>query len=79
VDLTQIDYQLFLQQRWIYLGSATLASFMKALRHKGRGKLFLRGKESWEGSGTQSPWLLRGQVLARRGVLPAVLCCLHRA
>ena len=55
VDLKQIDYKLFLQQKnktWVYLGSAENFSLgltmYKPSQGKGRRMFLQRRKESWE-------------------------------
>ena len=53
VDMKQIDYQIFLQQRWVYLGSAencnsvsaTMVSHMQVSKGQGKENSFIEGKE----------------------------------
>ena len=75
VDLKQIDCQIFLQERWIYsgsaencnLGSATMVSFRQVPAQQGEENSFIEGKGSWEGYSKQGVlWLFFGWVLARR-------------
>lgn len=55
IDLKQIDCQIFLKQRWVYLGLAEncnlrfiTMSLIKVLTYKGRRTLLQRGKGSLE-------------------------------
>ena len=56
-DLKQIDYQIFLQQRWIHLGSAencnlvsvTMVSHVQILTQQGKENTFKEGKRKLRG------------------------------
>lgn len=57
IDLKQIDCQIFLQQKWVYsgsaenhsLGSATVASFRRVPAQQGEESYFYRGKRKLGG------------------------------
>lgn len=74
VNLKQVDCQVFLQQRWIYSGSAencssesaTMVSHMQVPYCKGQRKLLQRwGKEAGRAV-EKSPRLFIGLVLSRK-------------
>ena len=56
--LPETDYHLFLQQRWVYLGSAgncrsgstTMVSHVQVSAHQGRASVFMEGKIMLEGN-----------------------------
>ena len=58
VCLRETDYHLFLQQRWVYLGSAencssgstTMVSHMQVSAHQGKANVFMEGKRMLEGN-----------------------------
>lgn len=72
-DLKQTEHQIFLQQRWVYLGSADNGNSGSAITERqvqvpeeqGKEKTLIEGKRSWEGYSNQSPWLFTGWNLAR--------------
>ena len=87
--LTQIDYQLFLQQRSAYSGSAEnwnsgsapMASHMQVPTQKGKETAFIREKGTLEGYSKQRVYgFLLAESLPGKGVflLPVRLCYQHR-
>ena len=74
VDLKQIDCQIFLQQRWLYLRSAencnsvsaTIASHMQVLTWQGKRNTFCREEKKIGRALIKSLWLFIGWVLTRR-------------
>ena len=69
VDLKQTDYQIFLQQRWVCLGSAencslesaTLVSYVQVPTRQGKENAFIEGeKEAGRAIVNMSPWLSIG-------------------
>ena len=86
VDLQWIDYQVFLQQRWVYLGatencnlrSAFLMSHMQVSTQKGNVNTFIEGNGSgkagvntrWNFSLAESVFILGSAVISGRESSP---------
>ena len=58
---------MFLQQRWIYSGSATMMSLIVDPKWQGKKNSYREEKGSWEGqSKTKSTWFNIAWFLARK-------------
>ena len=65
--LIETDCQIFLQERWIYSGSATMVSLIVDPKWQGKKNSYREEKGSCEGhSKTKSTWFFIGWVLARK-------------
>ena len=65
--LIDTDCQIFLQERWIYSGSATMVSLIVDPKWQGKKNSYREEKGSCEGhSKTKSTWFFIGWVLARK-------------